>query len=159
MWKKRHYAYTKENAWHSKKATFHYQGKLQEFFRSGLNEMKQATTTQILNSSLLAKVLQRQKWKHFAKNKRLLRTESLLIQTVFTEYRQKENLLMWVMNRIYAVAERHLIFLYICKVVLQNKRWFCAFVCLVRDINWNSVETTANVVSYVKCLVEDDYQA
>jgi len=35
----------------------------------------------------------------------------------------------------YAVAERHLIFLHICKMVLQNNRRFCAFVRLVRDIN------------------------
>jgi len=46
-----------------------------------------------------------------------------------------------------AIAERHLIFLHICKMVLQNNRWFCAFVYLAKDINWNSVETTANVVS------------
>jgi len=44
-------------------------------------------------------VLQRQKWEHFAKNKRLRRAESLLIQTIFTEYRQ-ENLLMRDMSRI-----------------------------------------------------------
>jgi len=31
----------------------------------------------------------------------------------------------------YAVAERRLIFLHICKMVLQNNRWVCAFVCLV----------------------------
>jgi len=31
----------------------------------------------------------------------------------------------------YAVAETHLIFLHICRMVLQNNRWFCAFVCLV----------------------------
>jgi len=31
----------------------------------------------------------------------------------------------------YAVAERRLIFLHICKMVLQNNRWFRAFVCLV----------------------------
>ena len=59
----------------------------------------------------------------------------------------------------YAVAERHLIFLPICKMVLQNNRRFCAFVCLVKDIYWNSIDTTANVVSYVKCLVKDDNQA
>jgi len=49
------YAYTKKNVSCSKKATFHYKGKLQERFRSGLNEMKLATTTQITNSSLLFK--------------------------------------------------------------------------------------------------------
>jgi len=47
----------------------------------------------------------------------------------------------------YAVAERHLIFLHISKMVLKINGWFCGFVCLARDINWNSVETTANVVS------------
>jgi len=30
----------------------------------------------------------------------------------------------------YAVAERRLIFLHICKMILQNNWWFCAFVCL-----------------------------
>jgi len=35
----------------------------------------------------------------------------------------------------YAVAERRLIFLHNCKMVLQNNRRFCAFVCLVTDIN------------------------
>jgi len=43
-------------------------------------------------------------------------TESLLIQTIFIEYGQ-ENLL-----RRYGVAERRLIFLHICKMVLQNNR-------------------------------------
>jgi len=43
--KKRHYAYTKRTRDVAKKATFHYQGKLQERFLSGLNEMKLVTTT------------------------------------------------------------------------------------------------------------------
>ena len=63
-------------------------------------------------------VLQRQKWKHFAKNKRLLRTESFLIQPIFTEYRQKENLLMRVMSRIMPLL-RHIRFF--CTFA----RWFC----------------------------------
>jgi len=90
-------------------------------------------------------VLQRQNWQHFAKNKRLLRTELLLIQSIFTEYARKFANASYEPH--YAVSERHLVFLHICKMVLQNNRWFYAFVCLVRNINWNNVETTANVVS------------
>jgi len=40
MWKKRCDACKKKNMWFSRKARFHYQGKLQEFFRAGLNEIK-----------------------------------------------------------------------------------------------------------------------
>jgi len=76
-----------------------------------------------------------------------MRTGSLLIQTIFTEYRQQKKIADASCEPHYAVAERRLIFLHIWKMVLQNNRWFCAFVCLARDINWNSVETTANVVS------------
>jgi len=56
--------------------------------------------------------------KHLAENKRLLRTESLLIYTIFAEYRQQENLLMRVMNRIVPLLRDIWFF---CTFV----RWFC----------------------------------
>ena len=83
-------------------------------------------------------------WQHFTKNKRLLKTESLLIQTIFTDNRHQENLLMWVIWAALCRCWEASDFLRICKMVLQNNRWFCGFVCLARDINWNIIETTAN---------------
>jgi len=55
---------------------------------------------QISNSSLLFKCVAATEVTALCKNKQLLRTESLLIQTIFTEYRQQENLLMRVMSCI-----------------------------------------------------------
>ena len=55
------------------------------------------------------------------------------MQTIFTENKQQENLLMPVMSRIIALL-RDVTFLHICKMVLQNNRGFCAFVFLVKDI-------------------------
>ena len=40
MWKKRSDACKKKSVRCSRKATFHYKGKLQEVFRDGLNEIK-----------------------------------------------------------------------------------------------------------------------
>ena len=40
MWKKRCDAWKKKNVRCNRKATFHYQGKLQEVFRAGLYEIK-----------------------------------------------------------------------------------------------------------------------
>jgi len=40
MWKKRCDASNKKNVLCSRKPTFHYQGKLPEFVRAGLNEIK-----------------------------------------------------------------------------------------------------------------------
>jgi len=83
-------------------------------------------------------VLQRQKWQHFAKNKRLSRTESLLIQTIFTEYKQKETLLMRIMSSIMPILRHvrffctfakwynwHLANVSITTVIIFSAKWFC----------------------------------
>jgi len=104
-------------------------------------------------------VLQRQKWPQFAKKQTTLQDRIASNINYFHRIQTSRKFANASYEPHYAVAERHLIFLHICKMVLQNNRWFCAFVYLVRDINWNNVETTANIVSSVKCLVKDDYQA
>jgi len=53
----------------SRKATFHYKGKLQEVFRAGLNESKYDYVDS--NSIFIYSIMwQQQTWKHFAKSKR-----------------------------------------------------------------------------------------
>ena len=101
--------------------------KLQELFRSGLKEMKQATTTQISNSSLLFKSVAATEVTALCKKQTTLRTESLLIQTVFLfcirsciRIQTTRKFANASYEPHYAIAERHLIFLYICKMVLQN---------------------------------------
>ena len=131
MWKKRYCAYTKKNVWCSKKATFHFQRTLHELTRTfpfwfERNEIGYDYINYKQQSFVYSKVFQRQKSKHFAKNKRLLRTESLLMHTIFTEYRQQEKFAYASCEPHYAVAERHLIVLHIWWLVLQNNRWFCA---------------------------------
>jgi len=136
--KKRHYAYTKKNLWCVSCKNF------SVLVWTKWNRLRLRT---FQTAVFCSNVLQWHKWQHFAKNKRLMRTESLQIQTIFTEQRQQVNLLMRAMSYIMPLLRDVWFF---CTFA----RWFCKtfgdFVLLhifVTDINWNSVETTTNVVS------------
>ena len=108
---------------------------LQECFRSGLNEMKLATTTLIANSSLLFKRVAATEGTALCKKQTTLEDRIASDTNYFHRIQTKKKIAKASYEPHYAVAETHLNFLHICKMVLQNNRSFCAFVCLVRDIN------------------------
>jgi len=144
MWKKRYCAYTKKKVWCSKKATFHYQVKFFSFwferYELWLRRFQTAVFRLTCCSNRCESTFQKtnDSWR---KNRSWYK--------IFSRNRESKKFARAHREPHYAIAvtQRHLLFMHIRKIVLQNNWWFCAFVYLVRDINWNSVETTANVDS------------
>jgi len=95
---------------------------LQELFRSGLNEVKQATTTQISNSSLLFKRVAATEVTALCKKQTTPANRIASDTNYFHRIQTTRKFVNASYEPHYAVTERHLIFLHICKMVLQNNR-------------------------------------
>jgi len=95
---------------------------MQELFHSGFKEMKLATTTHISNSSLLFKCLAATEVTSLCKKQTTLEDRIASDTKYFHGIQATRKFANASYEPHYAVPERHLIFLHICKMVLQNNR-------------------------------------